>query len=719
MGWLAAGAGGILSVVRDSFPLTQLIAFPLGSLFPALLLAGACTLAARPVPRWLCPAAIGVGLLRSGFAAAGMPVAAYLLPLAIEPPVVLVAAWLVHRATPQAGAALSQRLLAPSLVVLAVIGGIHDAWIASASQIAPGLLVMWVMAVPPLFGVQIYSEWERGRRLLQRSREELEDRVAERTAELARANASLRQEVAERGSAEKALRKSEERYRVVSELGSDLAFGFRLDPDQRFRAGWVTDAYSRITGYSLDELKGDGWLRLVHPQDREPLRRRFSEILAGRERELEVRLVAKSSRVATVHARLDVVREGRSFRVVGAARDVTDARRAEAERRDLERQVLEAQRLESLSMLTGGVAHDFNNLLAVILGNSRMAGAELPSDSPAQARLTRIRAAAEHGAALTEQMLAYAGKSGVALKPLDLSRLVEEISDLLRASIAERAGLDLDLAMRAPVEGDATQLRQVVLNLVTNASESLEGGVGNLVVRTGLAKLSEVDLAEGLGAERMQAGSYVFLEVSDDGQGMDAATQARIFEPFFTTKFSGRGLGLAAVLGIVRTHGGVVRIRSRVGRGTSVRVLLPERQGDLARPQAPPSAPAPPHRSGTILIADDQDYVLEVAQAFLERAGHRVLTASGGRAAIEIFRARSREIDAVLLDLAMPDASGEEVLVEIQRIRSDVPVIIATGYSAQAAAQRLASHGVVGFVHKPFQPEEILEQVDRALAAPD
>jgi CheY-like chemotaxis protein len=228
-----------------------------------------------------------------------------------------------------------------------------------------------------------------------------------------------------------------------------------------------------------------------------------------------------------------------------------------------------------------------------------------------------------------------------------------------------------------------------------------------------------MDLAEGLGAERLQAGTYVFLEVSDDGQGMDAATQAHVFEPFFTTKFSGRGLGLAAVLGIVRTHGGVARIRSQVGRGTRVRVLLPERRGDFQPPREPQSTVAAARRTGTILIADDQDYVLEVAQAFLERAGHRVLTASGGRAAIEIFRARSQEIDAVLLDLAMPDTSGEEVLVEIQRIRSDVPVIIATGYSAQAAAERLSSHGVVGFVHKPFQPEEILEQVDRALAAPD
>ena len=495
----------------------------------------------------------------------------------------LATAGVVHRATPRVGVALSQRLLAPSLVVLAVLGALHDAWLMRGPQVSPGLIAMWMVAVPPLFAVQIHSEWERGRRVLQRAREELEERVVARTAELALANASLRQEIAERRTAEAALRKSEERYRVVSELGSDLAFGFRIDRDDRIYDGWVTDAYWRITGYTLEELKGGGWLRLVHPEDRANLRGRFTEILEGKARELEVRLVTRSGRIVQVHARLDVTRDAAdsTLRVTGAARDVTEARRAEEERRKLELHVLEAQRLESLAMLTGGVAHDFNNLLAVILGNSRMASTDLPPDSPLHLRLARIRAAAEHGAGLTEQMLAYSGRSGVALKPLDLSHLVEEVIDLLRASISERCRLELDLAPRAPVEGDTTQIRQVLLNLVTNASESLAGGVGTLCVRTGLVQQSAEDLAGAAGTERPRPGAYALLEVSDDGQGMDAATQARVFEPFFTTKFSGRGLGLAAVLGIVRMHGGVVQIRSEVGRGTTVRVLLPELHGDF------------------------------------------------------------------------------------------------------------------------------------------
>jgi CheY-like chemotaxis protein len=287
------------------------------------------------------------------------------------------------------------------------------------------------------------------------------------------------------------------------------------------------------------------------------------------------------------------------------------------------------------------------------------------------------------------------------------------MADLLRASVSERCRLDLDLAPRTRVEGDTTQLRQVVLNLVTNASEALADGVGTLFVRTGLVQLDATDLADLAGAESLLPGVHAFLEVADDGQGMDATTQQHIFEPFFTTKFSGRGLGLAGVLGIVRAHRGAVQVRSEVGVGTSVRVLLPEPTATMDEVAA---ARAPERRTGTILVVDDQDYVVEIAQAFLERAGHRVVTAGGGKAAIDSFRERGHEIDAVLLDLTMPDTSGEQVLAEIQRMRPDVRVIIATGYTAEAASKRLVSRGVVGFVRKPYEPEAILEQIGRALA---
>ncbi len=697
-GWLAAGAGAILLVVRDDFPHAQFLAYPLGSLFPALLLSGALALAARPRPRWLLPAALLYGVLRAGLAAAGLHAQAWGVSLAVDPFVVLAAALVVYRATPATDAALSQRLLAPSFCALAVVGVAHVAWMMRADTVPSGLLVMWVVAVPSLLGVQIHAEWQRARRALQRAHEELEARVAERTAEL---------------------RESEARYRVASELSSDLCFGLRVDLVDHLYDGWISDAFPLITGYALEDLKGRGWLSIIHPDDLDALRADFAEILAGRARELELRLLSRDGRTIQVHARLQVTREegaGR-FRVVGAARDVTEARRAEEERRRLERAVLEAQRLESLAILAGGVAHDFNNLLAVILGNSRVLLSETPPDSPFSTRLARIRAAADHGARLTEQMLAYSGNSSLALKPLDLSQLVEEMADLMGASVSERCRLELELSPRTPVEGDATQLRQVALNLVTNASEALAGGDGTVRVRTGRTEQDAATLAGTAGTESPAPGPYVFLEVSDDGSGMDAATRERIFEPFFTTRFSGRGLGLAAVLGIVRAHRGVVHVRSELGRGTSIRVLLPEAHAIATRAGDAGPMGADDRRRGTVLVVDDQDSILELAQIVLERAGHRVITAIGGRAGIERFRSRGHEIDVVLLDLAMPDADGEEVLREMQRLRPDVRVIISTGYGSTSMAERMGAFGVAGFVRKPYEPEEVLAQIDGALAS--
>ena len=717
-GWLAAGVGGMLGLLRPVFPTLEILSYPLGSLFVALLLGGALVFAGRAVPRWFLPVALVYGGLRGVCAAVGFPAVAILTGLTLEPLAVLVAAWIVHRATRSEDVAFSQRVLAPSLVLLAAFGALHVWWSASATTVPPELLVMWVVAVPPLFGVQIHAEWARGRRALQRARDALEERVAERTAELAQANAALLQENGERRSVEAALLESKERYRVLTELSSDLAFGFSIDPRAGISERWASGAFTRLTGYELTEVRGMGWDQLVHPDDREQARREFDAILAGNEGEIENRIIAKSGEVLVVSAALRVLRDPERgvTRVLGTARDVTEARRVDEERRKLERQVLESERLESLALLTGGVAHDFNNLLAVILGNSRMALTDAPEDSPLRSRLARIRDAAQLGAGLTEQMLAYSGKSGVTLKELDLSHLLDEMTDLLGASVAESCRLVLELAPRARVEGDATQLRQVVLNLVTNASES---GAETVCVRTSLVECSAEELAGGIGAEGLLRGAYVCLEVSDDGQGMDPATRSHIFEPFFTTKFSGRGLGLAGVLGIVRGHRGTVQVSSEVAVGTRVRVLLPASRAALASVEEPPAArePAPAQRTGTILVVDDQDYVVEVAQAFLERAGHRVVTAGGGWAAIECFRERGGEIDAVLLDLTMPDASGEVVLEELQRIRPDVRVIIATGYNPEAASQRLASHGVAGFVRKPYEPEEILEQIGRALGA--
>ena len=561
------------------------------------------------------------------------------------------------------------------------------------------LLSIWMLATPLLLGMQIQAGGVWARRLLERTRDELEVRVAARTAELAQANASLSE--------------SELRWRAVSELGSDLSFAYRIEADGGSAVEWTTDAVFRLTGYQAEEL-----LRLrprvVHPADR-PRVIRALLVEGDGHCNLGFRIVRKDGGVRWLDARFRIERDGtgRIARVLGAARDVTEARDAEEAHRRFERQTQESQRLESLGLLTGGIAHDFNNLLTVVLGNTRLALTELAPDSPLERRLLRIRAAAEHGAALTEQMLVYAGRGSHVRKPSDLSRLVAEMLELLRASLPARCELRHELADDVWGELDDTQLRQVLLNLATNAGESLAEGAGSVTIRTGKLNADPAYLADTRGVPDPEPGSYVFVEVADDGPGIEAETQRRVFDPFFSTKFSGRGLGLAAVLGIVRGHGGVVKLASGPGRGTCFRVLLPS-AGELLVPAhgVPPEAEAAaPARSGRVLVVDDEDAVLEIAEEFLAREGFDAVTAGSGREAVRRFAAEPRGFDAAVIDLAMPDLSGERVAAEIRALRPDLPLVLASGFSAELAAARCLELGAARFLHKPYAPDDLVRAV--------
>jgi PAS domain S-box-containing protein len=398
--------------------------------------------------------------------------------------------------------------------------------------------------------------------------------------------------------------------------------------------------------------------------------------------------------------------------------DISERKRAERERVALEARMQQAQRLESMGVLAGGIAHDFNNALGVILGNTRLALDELAPESALREKLERIRVAAEHASGLTDQMLTYAGEGPADLAPLDLSELVRELLELLRSTVGEKCRFEVDLAPDLPsVAGDPGQIRQVVLNLVTNAFEALSGEAGTVAIRTGVFDPSPGYLTDVIGARDPAPGPRVFLEISDTGMGMDEATQARIFEPFVTTKFSGRGLGLAALLGIVRRHEGNIKIASKVGAGTTFRVLLPP---ESERATVPAAQEPPPlvlgDASGRILVVDDDADMLGLMQHFLERAGFEVVPALGGRKGLETFRARPDEIDAVVLDLAMPELGGEEVFFEMKRIRAGLGVVFVSGYGEEEAVRRLADRGSVGFLHKPFQPEQLVEKVRVALA---
>jgi len=412
--------------------------------------------------------------------------------------------------------------------------------------------------------------------------------------------------------------------------------------------------------------------------------------------------------------------DGTIIGVLGTYEDITEEKRGEERERQLQTEIQHNQKLESLGVLAGGIAHDFNNILTGILGQADLVLADLPPVSPVAGRLVAIQSAATSASDLCRQMLAYSGKGRFVVAPLDLSEVVLEMREMLEAVVSKKVTLRFDLATALPsVNADASQLQQIVLNLVLNASESVDKGMGVVGIHTGSIECDSEYIKTTLANHDLAPGRYVTLEVTDSGCGMDEATMERMFEPFFTSKFTGRGLGLSAVLGIVRGHSGVVKAQSEPGRGTTMQVLLPA----STLPPKSLSKPDDTKRSwrgtGTVLIVDDEPVVREVAQGMLERAGLKVMTAEDGREALVVFGDHSDEIDCVILDLTMPHLDGEETFRELRKIRPDLAVILASGYNQQDVTQRFTGKGLAGFLQKPFRLESLTEMVKAILDPED
>jgi len=417
--------------------------------------------------------------------------------------------------------------------------------------------------------------------------------------------------------------------------------------------------------------------------------------------------------------------EDESTFAAGAADQVAQAL-LNHERRRMEALLREAQRLESLGVLAGGIAHDFNNLLTAILGNADLVLRELPPDSPACGNVQEVLAAAERAARLAGEMLAYSGRGRFLTEPVDLSTLVGEMVNLLRVSISKNAVLEQNLARGLPaIEGDVAQLNQTVMNLITNASEALGNENGVVAISTGViecdrAYLDASDLAfQASRDDPLPEGRYVYLEVADTGCGMDAETRGRVFDPFFTTKRTGRGLGMAAVLGIVRGHRGAIRLDTEPGRGTTFRVLFPAAGDVSVRPLPEPESPhdAFPRDTGAVLVVDDEKLVRALARHMLKFLGLGVFEAEDGQQAVELFREHADSIACVILDLTMPRLSGEETLRELRRIRPCIPVILSSGYSEEEIAGRFGDDGPTAFLDKPYSEADLARTLRKALRA--
>ena len=404
--------------------------------------------------------------------------------------------------------------------------------------------------------------------------------------------------------------------------------------------------------------------------------------------------------------------EGEPVGVQAICRDISVRLRAEEAKERFERKLLETQKLESLGILAGGIAHDFNNLLTAVLGNASLAKIEVSPNSPAQKSIEEIEIAAERAADLCSQMLAYSGQGRFIITRVNLTTLVMETLELIQASVSKRARLELYLAEKlCAVQGDATQFRQVVMNLVINGGEALGDGPGTVTVKTGEMSADPDWIRDAQIVPESWEGDYVFLEVSDTGCGMSPETLNRIFEPFFTTKFTGRGLGLAAVLGIVRSHRGALKVKSKPGRGSTFVMALPivASAEDADRAQSvQANAPA---LKGTVLVVDDEAPVRRTVIRVLETLGCDVLSAEDGTIAVECVQNYEGQIDLVILDLTMPILDGVQTLHELRRLRPELPVILMSGFAEVHALARFGEHHLSGFLQKPFTIDEIRRRV--------
>jgi two-component system, cell cycle sensor histidine kinase and response regulator CckA len=386
------------------------------------------------------------------------------------------------------------------------------------------------------------------------------------------------------------------------------------------------------------------------------------------------------------------------------------------ERKKAENRLWQAQKLESIGLLAGGVAHDFNNLLVGVIGNASLAQEMLPLGHEVAGLLQGVLSTGEKLAHLTRQMLAYSGKGRFVVEPLSLSDVIPEMGELVQPLISKKIALHFHLEPNLHlVEADRDQIQQVFMNLVLNAAEAIGSDAGSIRVNTGLRTVDEVYILSNPGAADLHPGNYVSLEVRDTGCGMDEATKAKIFDPFFTTKFTGRGLGLAAVSGIVRGHKGAITVSSAPGKGSCFTVLFPVAEGAMTvSPFAGRDTTL--RGAGTILVVDDEEVVRVTARKALERYGYKVLVADGGLAAIDVFKRHPGDIALVVLDLSMPGVGGEEVLPELRKFRPGVKIVVSSGYSEADAMRLFAGQRVSGFLQKPFTPAGLAKKVKKVLA---
>lgn len=528
-------------------------------------------------------------------------------------------------------------------------------------------------------------------------------------------------DIRERKQALRALRESEQRYRVLLDTCPD---GITVT-DLEGRVLMSNQQAAAIEGYDdpaeAMRCASDAFARIA-PEDRERAFRNAELALeTGKISRIEYSVLRKDGGRVPVELNVSLLTDddGAPSGFIGVIRDVTERKQAEAERARLQARLQDAQKLESLGLLAGGIAHDFNNLLVGMLGGASLALHELGPDHPACSHVAQVETAALHGRELTGQLLTYAGKACLDWQPIDMSILVEEMVGLAALSVSKRAAVVTDLANGLPtVEADPTQIRQVVMNLLTNAAESLPDAGGTISLRTRVAVLDDDALAGLDGGAELEPGRYVVLDVADTGCGMGESVSRRLFDPFFSTKLTGRGLGMSVVFGIVRSHGGAISVDTKAGAGTTIAVWLPASDRSAvvsAAEQVDDGVAKAPTGAGSVLVVDDERAVRDVVKSILDAAGIDAVAVDSGPRAVERLRDEPDRFAAVLLDATMPAMDGAETSRALRRINPQVRILFSSGFAEHDLADGLRLEPGDGFIQKPYRMAEFLAALDEVL----
>jgi PAS domain S-box-containing protein len=532
---------------------------------------------------------------------------------------------------------------------------------------------------------------------------------------------SIYHDITERKKTEEALRESEDLLAQIIEM-SPISMAIVSNDGTIER---INHRAIETFGYFLDDIPDlDRWWLLAYPEEsyRVEVIAQWMDLVGkaiAENHEIErrqYRVTCKDGTIKTVLI-FGILISDKVFVIFD---DISDLKKGEEERLNLERQLLHTQKLESLGILSGGIAHDFNNLLQALLGNLEIALMRLPLETPARKNIDQAIKTAQKAAQLTAMMLAYSGRGLFVIRPINLSVLVEENAAMLEASIAKTITFEQHLDKNIPyIMADAGQLQQVIMNLITNAAEAISNLRGIISLSTGVGEFDQATLKSSRLEEKQPNGRYVWMKICDNGCGMDADTQHRLFDPFFTTKFTGRGLGMSAVLGIVRAHKGGFLVESRPGVGTTIQVLFPvsEDQPTGLYPERA-SESVSGKTAGTsvkILVVDDEEMIREVSTAMLQELGYETVTASSGEEALALIHSKGNDIGVVLLDQVMPGMDGVTLFKELRKIKPGIKVLLASGFSQQEVSIRFSGLDLNGFLPKPYDLNNLVEELAKVL----